>query len=443
MTVLAHPPLRHSYTARRQPILGPPRENPFPARAAPQAPSNSARELPPSERIGAEFTRACCARAVGNRKSRPTRSGRDRRLSLPDVTLGVLPPFGPTNKVPNEQGPHLSAKGPKRAQQHRTLQRKGRTVEHELEAPPPEGRRPDGLVTTAQALGCGISHGRLGRLVAGGLLVRIHQGVLGLPVVEPSLKRRALAACLACGLPTVASHRTAGGLWGITPEPDVIEVAVPRDRRSGRNGLIAHRVPLDNQDITTLDGVPVTRVERTLCDLAGVLNESQIERGIDEALRAGRTSPRRLLSCVHRLPKRKGRATVIRLAEDRAGLGVPESELESAAIRLFRRARLPEPTRQLRVQIEGRRYRLDLAYPEKRLAIELEGRAPHWGQERWQGDHDRRNALELAGWRPIYFTWQDVTERPTRVVFRVAEALGLRPSGWRESPRNDPGRPGG
>jgi very-short-patch-repair endonuclease len=82
------------------------------------------------------------------------------------------------------------------------------------------------------------------------------------------------------------------------------------------------------------------------------------------------------------------------------------------------------------VIVSGRRVRFDLAYPDARLAIELKGRAPHWGADRWQRDNDRENAVELGGWRMLPFTWRDVNERPNYVVLTIAAKLRLRPARW-------------
>ena len=100
---------------------------------------------------------------------------------------------------------------------------------------------------------------------------------------------------------------------------------------------------------------------------------------------------------------------------------------------LLRRFRLPEAARQFVTVVAGRNVRFDLAYPDARVAIELEGRAPHWGRERWQSDHRRDNCTELGGWRKLGFTWWDVTQNELYVAMTVAGALGLRPISWRRS----------
>ena len=89
---------------------------------------------------------------------------------------------------------------------------------------------------------------------------------------------------------------------------------------------------------------------------------------------------------------------------------------------------LPEPVRQHRASIRGSNYRPDLSYPDRKIAIELEGQAAHWGQ--WQYDHDRDNDFELDGWRVLTYTWNDANSGSPKLVMQVGEILGLRPTRW-------------
>ncbi len=65
----------------------------------------------------------------------------------------------------------------------------------------------------------------------------------------------------------------------------------------------------------------------------------------------------------------------------------------------------------------------DLAFPGCRLAVEVDGWAWHIDPDRFQRDPARQNALVLAGWTVLRFTWSDVTERPDRVVAQIRRAL--------------------
>jgi very-short-patch-repair endonuclease len=66
---------------------------------------------------------------------------------------------------------------------------------------------------------------------------------------------------------------------------------------------------------------------------------------------------------------------------------------------------LPRPVLQHEVVVGGRTYRLDLAYPEPMVDIELDG-SIHREDEVWQKDLPRQNALMLAGWTVLRYTWR-------------------------------------
>ena len=67
------------------------------------------------------------------------------------------------------------------------------------------------------------------------------------------------------------SHRSAAALWDLpgSVEQAVAEITCPRWRRAQHDGLIVHEsTALSERDITFVDGIPVTTVERTIFDLA-------------------------------------------------------------------------------------------------------------------------------------------------------------------------------
>jgi very-short-patch-repair endonuclease len=222
--------------------------------------------------------------------------------------------------------------------------------------------------------------------------------------------------------------------------PVVICVTVSVDRNPRIKGIRVHRRRLERPDRTTRGPIPITTPARTLLDLAGQLVYDDLERAADAAFRASSSTPDRLLGYLKRdhVARCRGVASLRAIANDRSRHGVPESDLEGDAVRLLRSYGLPEPVRQLRERAWSRNVRFDLAYPRQRVGIELDGRAPHWGRDVWQADHDRDNATELAGWRVLRFTWWDIPERPLYVVLVVASALGLRPGAW---VRDRTGRP--
>ena len=75
------------------------------------------------------------------------------------------------------------------------------------------------------------------------------------------------------------------------------------------------------------------------------------------------------------------------------------------------------------VLIGGSRVQIDVAFPDIRLAIEVDGFAYHSGDERFQRDRSRQNLLIAAGWRVLRFTWADIEDRPEYVISSIHSLL--------------------
>ena len=69
--------------------------------------------------------------------------------------------------------------------------------------------------------------------------------------------------------------------------------------------------------------------------------------------------------------------------------------------------------------------RVDFAWPALLLVVETDGFAFHADRATYRSDRRRTNALTLAGWRVLRFSWEDVVHEPERVVAEVTAALAL------------------
>ena len=68
--------------------------------------------------------------------------------------------------------------------------------------------------------------------------------------------------------------------------------------------------------------------------------------------------------------------------------------------------------------------RVDFAFPEIRLAIEVDGYEHHASLHAFQHDRARQNELVAAGWTVLRFTWDDITRRPEQVATAILRVLG-------------------
>lgn len=135
------------------------------------------------------------------------------------------------------------------------------------------------------------------------------------------------------------------------------------------------------------------------------------------------------LSAVRRL-SRRGRAggPVLRqLVEARTGRAPTESEMETKLLQVLRAAGLPEPARQHEVW-QGSAFigRVDLAYPEARIAIEYDSDEFHSGRRATRRDRARRHELIAAGWLPVDIGPAELRQGAIGACAAIATALHSR-----------------
>jgi very-short-patch-repair endonuclease len=69
-------------------------------------------------------------------------------------------------------------------------------------------------------------------------------------------------------------------------------------------------------------------------------------------------------------------------------------------------------------------FRIDFAFPEVMLAIEVDGADKRISAESLAYDNARANQLVLAGWTILRFGWVDVMNRPAQVAAEILLKLG-------------------
>ncbi|MET0700527.1 MAG: DUF559 domain-containing protein, partial [Mycobacterium sp.] len=69
---------------------------------------------------------------------------------------------------------------------------------------------------------------------------------------------------------------------------------------------------------------------------------------------------------------------------------------------------------------------VDVAFPECKLAIEIDGWAFHSDPDVFRHDRARQNRISLLGWQVLRFTWRDLVEQPERVIAELQAAISAR-----------------
>ncbi|WP_418346008.1 type IV toxin-antitoxin system AbiEi family antitoxin domain-containing protein [Rhodococcus pyridinivorans] len=139
-----------------------------------------------------------------------------------------------------------------------------------------------GLLTAAQAREEGVSAVMLSRLVDRGVLLRVRHGVYASTSTPATAALEVRAQWLALNphalaanrghdhpLEAVVSHETAAQLHGIGDVPsEAITFTTPDRRQTRQPGVRLITAALSSNEVTNMEGLPVTSVGRTVFDLA-------------------------------------------------------------------------------------------------------------------------------------------------------------------------------
>jgi Protein of unknown function (DUF559) len=288
-------------------------------------------------------------------------------------------------------------------------------------------RRQHGALTRSQAIHEGLTPARLKRLVATGTWTSPVRGTFVVAGIPDALRARAQAAALMCPGAVVYAITAARlhELAALPPErgDEPIHLVLPRgDSRAQRRGITLRWSNLLDEEITELDRLRVTTVQRTLADMVLRTNREQAVAMLDAALNGGRISPEEIPAIRLMTRGRAGcgrSAGWWRLVDGRA-----ESPLETRIRLLLLDAGHEPEALQWLVEDRGTPVaRLDLAWPSRRLALEADGAEPHQRPEALYRDRIRQNALVTLGWRVLRFTWDDALHQPAWIIDQVRRYL--------------------
>ena len=287
-------------------------------------------------------------------------------------------------------------------------------------------RAQHGLLRRDQAMALLGPH-RTRRWTEDGRLVRAQPRVLRLAGAPVTPQQQMLAASFACDGPV--SHRSAAWLWNLLDASEVVDVSVIHPRRACLWApAVVHRIrDLSDCHVVEREGMLVTTPVRTILDLGLVVPWWAVDRAL------GRGIARRLfpLSDVRSLREdlarrgRNGTGVTQQVLDERLLRGGDEdSVLEARFLGVLRRFGLPAPVLQHEVWDGGRFVaRVDAAYPDRRIAIEIDGYEFHSSPDAFQRDRARQNDLVRLGWRVLRFTAPDILRNPQIVPATLKPVL--------------------
>lgn len=276
-----------------------------------------------------------------------------------------------------------------------------------------------GVVTTAQALAF-LSRRDLQRYVKCAALQRVWRGIYSRD--DPTVALRLRGLDLLTGTNVAACMGTAAAAYGFDTERTASLHVLDPDGRQLRstNGLVVHR--RDDAPLTTVGGRTATAPAWTAIEVARGLRRPRALATLDAALRS-RTCGREQLMRV--LDLQSGRRGIV-IAREMFSLASPlaESPMESEARLVMLDGGLPPPVLQYEVvDLSGRLWRLDFAWPEYRVAAEYDGVDWHSGPDAFRRDRARAAALQDLGWVVVPIIAEDVRHQPAQLVRRIESRL--------------------
>lgn len=299
--------------------------------------------------------------------------------------------------------------------------------------------RQHGAVHRRQLLAAGASADQIYRALAAGDITRAAPEVFVVAGAPATWRQRLMVAVLDAGPGACVSHRAAAILLGLARKgaPEVVEITSARTRTHRLDGVVVHRLlDLSDGHIIEVDGIPCTGPLRTLVDLGAVENRFEVRDAVERGLSARIVSIKGLEWAVTE-HSRKGRngVGVLRWVLDERALGkeMPDSVLEARMARIYRRFGLPVPAFQHEIRDDGGSFvaRVDFAYPDLKIAFEVDGWEAHSTPEQTEADYDRQHRIEALGWTVVRFTYRQVVRRPQHVAEVIATVLGAASRGMR------------
>ena len=262
-----------------------------------------------------------------------------------------------------------------------------------------------------------------------GLLHRLYPGVYSIvPRNLLSQLGRFRAAVLACGRGAALSHASAADLADVRASHSAyIDVTVPGRSRRRLPGIRIHRsTTLRPEDVTMIDGIPVTTIARTVLDLAETLQPRQLEWTLDRLESLGLLDLAALREQIDRAPTRSAAQRLKRALDANHGpSSLTRSELEERFLLALRAAGVPAPECNALLHLpDGDPIHPDFIWREFKIIVELDGFRTHGTRRSFELDRRRDQRVSRFGWRPIRGTWRQVEHAPGELVEVVLALIG-------------------
>jgi very-short-patch-repair endonuclease len=268
-----------------------------------------------------------------------------------------------------------------------------------------------------------IASGRLTRRELDRDYTKLFRNVYARNGVRLTARDKAIAGWLWSGRSATLAGCSAAAVLGSRWLDGSAPAELIRANRRAPDGICVYSDALVERDVCRVGAMRVTTPARTAFDIARRHSLLVAVPRIDALLRVSGCTVLEVSEVLHQNPGLRG----VRAAAKSLGLADAgaESPPESLVRLLVLASALPRPVTQ--IDVCGM-YRLDMGWPELKVAIEYDG-AQHWTDPHQRArDIERLESLTAQGWTIIRVSWTQLRDQPKTVVNRIAEALGVPPN---------------
>jgi very-short-patch-repair endonuclease len=216
-------------------------------------------------------------------------------------------------------------------------------------------------------------------------------------------------------------------LWSLPAIDQCTEITVVAGHALRLKGVEVYRtIRLEAGDIKRRQQIPVTSLPRTIVDLSSVVGRDNLVAVVDHVLAKRRVPLSLIQGTLEALGTkgRRGAGVLADILDERRGRkrhadSEPQRILQAA---LEARALKAEYEYEIRLP-GGTSVFADVAFPRRRLIVEVNSYEHHASFTDWAHDQARTSALVALGWRVLVVTTYEIRENVQRVAARIAGAL--------------------
>lgn len=280
-----------------------------------------------------------------------------------------------------------------------------------------------------------IARGSIHTLVNNSMFARIDRGVYLLSGAADTWHRSALQNVFKAGQQALLSHESALINLKLLNEDFVslrngekIPFHVTLPRESNRRVCASVHRSIYKEDLLTriyVNAIPQVAAEYAIIESVRHMPEKIYSSVIDSAIRRRITDAKKLEEVLGTLWPAPGRSksrveNIIRgYLQSSKEFALAESIIEARVLRIVSMLTRRRICPQYNVYVNGNRYRIDIAIPELKIAIEVDGFLYHSGRESFDSDKRRQNDLVTAGWTVLRFTAIQSDDEIRRQILRI------------------------